>query len=354
MSKNDTSQPLSVDYQIMSQAVLEDQALDTLQTFGPLCFKSDSGQHELKLKKKALDVGSFMFEYNQAYLDFLDLCFSSFAKPSTQKSQSLELFPLQVTHGTLNNTTASISPFHNISILSQSISQWVTPEQLQGLVTYLYEWSQRPDSKPMEISSGEDGNKTGHHPMKTELSLSFLMYCLKLEEEKHKLRASGHVSSSSQETVTADTDTAVSEDTITTITPAADDTLSTITAVTEDTPSLTTITAYDSISSTITGELSDPCSMTTITPLQDSIDTVTADVEYPTLSDSTLHAEDLDTSHSPPNATNNFGLCPFPLLYLPKDVIQSQEEVTNYMCACVPHYSAIPFRRSNNLDWPYQ
>ena len=334
MSKNDTAQPLSVDYQIVSQAVLEDQASDTLQTFGPLCFKSDSGQHELKLKKKALDVGSFMFEYDQAYLDFLDLCFSSFAKPSTQKSQSLEPFPLQATHGTLNNTTATISSFHNISILSQSISQWETPEELQGLVTYLYEWSQRPDSKPMEISSGEHRNKTGHHHMKTELSLSFLMYCLKLEEEKHKLRARGHnISSSSQETVTAYTETVVSEDTIITITPAADDTISTITAVREDTPSLTTITAYDGISSsTITGELSDPCSMTTITPLQDSIDTVTADTESPTLSDSTLHAEDLDTPHSTPNATNNFGLYPFPLLHLPKDVSQSQEDVMSSKC----------------------
>ena len=317
-------QPFSVDYQIMSRTVLEDQASGNLQTFSPLCVMSGSGQHELALKEKALHIGSFVFEYDQHYLDFLELFFSSVANHSTASSKSahsLELFPLNITHGQLNTTTSS---YHHVSVLSQPFSPRENSEDLQALVTYFYEWSQRNDSRTLDTSHDrEQKNDTGHPPMRIELSLSFLMYCLRLEEEKHEQRFNGHPTSpSSQEIVTKDTN----EGTITTVTDETISTMSAATAAPEENSSLTTVTsAPDSVNITVTGELS----MTTITPLPDeacvssSETTVPADTDSTILSDSTLHAEDLGTS----DGAKNLSLHPLPLLHLPNDVTLPQEKV---------------------------
>ena len=322
-------EPFSVDYQIMSRAVLEDQASGNLQTFSPLCVMSGSGQHKLALKEKALHVGSFVFEYDQHYLDFLELFFSSIANHSTASSKpghSLELFPRNITHGCQNTTTSSL---HHVSVLSQPFSQRENLQDLQALVTYFYEWSQRNDSRTLDTSHDrEQKNDTGHPPMRIELSLSFLMYCLKLEEEKHEQRFNGHPTSpSSPEIGTKDTN----EGTITTVT---DETMSAATTALEDNSSLTTVTsAPDSVNITMTGELS----MTTITPLPDeacvssSETTVPADTDSTILSDSTLHAEDLGI----PDGAKHLGLHPLPLLHLPNDVTLPQEKVVPSLQECV-------------------
>ena len=336
----DILQPLSVDYQIMSRAVLEDLGSESLQTFGPLCLVSGSSQHGLELKEKALDVGSLVFEYDQSYLDYLQSFFSSFAKPSTatlKQAHSLELIP---PHDKLNNsTTTSSSPFHHVSIMSQPLSLREASEDPQALVTYLYEWSQR-----LESSHSTEGKSDT--PVRIELSLSFLTYCLKLEEEKHR---SYPASSSS---VTADT----SEITITTVTPAATDgivsSMSAITPLPEDTSSLTAVTstAQDNVTfTTVTGELSDLGSVTTITPLPDlacvssSVATVTADTHSATLSDSTLCTEDLGTPR-------NLCLHPFPLLHLPTDVTLPEEKVVISVPVLFDELSFNNCRSMSNLN----
>ena len=321
--RGNTDVPLSVDYQVMSQAVLEDRASGSLQAFGPLCLKSGHGPQALSLKERALHVGTFVFEYDQGYLDFLDTLFST--KPSMDSlvtGNYLELFTQNSTSNTLRNTSSS---FHRLSVASLPPESGPLLVDMQALVTYLYEWSQRTDSRtPVTSSSRGQQNKTKPPAMIIELSLSFLTYCLKLEEEKHQLIVGGYPSSSSpQATVTACTDSEGSEENIVTLSAGGcTSTLSTITPLPDDTSSLTTVTSTQGgITSAMSGGLN-LCSMTTITPLPDdtsSLTTTTAD-------DSTLHAEDLDTT----DTSRLLQPCPFPLLHVPKDATPIPKRVREY------------------------
>ena len=295
----------SVVYQTLSQSVLADRASGTLQDFGPLCVKSDTCPHSLLLKEHSLKVGSFTFEYDQAYLDFLDSLFPAcLAEPSdrlpalVQSSVPHSLKPSQ-------NTPTKYSCKYQLSTHPKHST---SSAGLNDVVTHLYEWSQRTDSRRL----GE--NKRGSTPVKIDLSLSFLMYCVQLEREKHQLQ----LSTPAKEMVdAASNDSPDGADSLTTVTLVPDQSL---TDVQEDHSSLTTVTLiHDSTSSTNSAL---PISDTTVTPLvKDSSaipsGAITADSDTVTQCDSTLYIEDLVSAN--PNTAS--------LLSLSQSSSESQNQV---------------------------
>ena len=344
--QNSEPQPLSVEYQIMCKAVLEKQGLDACNHFRPQCFQSDNDTHKRRLDEKALTVGSHIFEYDQAYIDFLDNLFSTtLTKPRASLSQSL-LKNHHPSHGLSFTTTTKstiVSPSSaNLSSHSGDFRYSLT--SLQPVATYLYEWSQSADST-VQTTSIRHKRKDNAAAMRVELSLSFLMYCLQLEEEKHQLDISTHASS--LETVTeversstitpvqddTSTLTTVTDDTstITTVTAVQDDT-STLTTVTDDTSTITTVTDDTSTITTVTAVQDDTSTITTVTDdtstpvLESTMTTVTPDIYSTTLSYSTLHAEDLECSN-----TDRF-LNSLPLLQMPRNIFT---EVHVFASCCV-------------------
>ena len=317
---------LSVDHQVMSQTVLQDQASSNLQVLGPLCIKSPTDPHTLSLSNNALQVGSFIFEYDQAYLDFLDELFSTLLANSwANATQPHPAEPLTHTlsFSTLNNST--ISNRSQLPLLPLSERERSTSSLgLYGVATYLYEWSQRTDSRPVNSTRCEDKKKSPRN--RVEFSLSFLKYCLQLEEKRHQLM-------SSQEVVTRGSGSPGDVDTFTSVTAVPDQTASTMTCVPEDPSFVTTLTSvYESTKSDVSsGEQDDTSSITTITPIQDGIrsstsmtSTITPEADSTVECDSTLHTEDLDVSDS----TKVTRPQPFQLLNPPKNWPPTLEKVS--------------------------
>lgn len=302
---------LSVDYQIMSKAVLEDQGSDVCECFSPQCFQSDNNGHKPTMSDKALEVGSHPFEYDQAYFDFLDMLFSiTFTKRSV---------PLSLPCAHLLPPQYPPPPYATLAQSTMPHTQTRYSQHSHPVVASLYEWSQSADLSVLSVRVTGTTHDPGHNveevpimkvkrgrsrsrgdtpPMRIEISLSFLTYILLLEEEKwQRTNTSNTASSSTLEEVT-DTQCA-GEESMTTVTPVLEGTTST---------------------------------MTNVTP----------DIDSTTLSDSTLYAEDLTTIPSKKSAqvvidghlleefnssSIQFGQHRYPLLQIPDDMCMTYAEV---------------------------
>ena len=330
--------PLSVDYQVMSRAVLEDQSSSVRECFSPQCFQSGS---ELTLSGGALAVGTHIFEYDQGYLDFLDTLFSiTYANNSAQ----LRVYSPTFQHSFPPCYTYTVSSRLQYSVPSHTAEDGGTCwERVQPQVASLYEWTQSVDSSThsdqvtrsaSQPSHAEEGStrrvksKVNTPTMRIDLSLSFLMYCLQLEEEKcHQVPNTDniHVSTSTLHAVTGTQSDG--GDSITTITPVLDGTASPIT-------------------------------------------TITPDIDSTASSGSTLYAEDLTASprgqpaqlaiggHSvPPRleleeinaASSHFSQHPYPLLQIPRDIFNVHVQVLIHTfvptctctCVCIHVYTTV-------------
>ena len=307
-------QPLSVDYQIMSKAVLENQESDACDHFRPQCFRLDNEKYALKLNDKALKVGSYAFEHDQAYIDFLDSLFSkTHIKPSVSLSQSL-----YESHQ-LPKVSAQFS--------SQGDKCETSVGSLQPVVNRIYEWSQTTDSTTQTAGNRQKRKDTAEE--RIEVTLSFLMYCLHLEEEKHLLNTNA---SSLVET------TEILSSSMTTITPVPDDSSSTLATFTSAMDS-----HYSSSITTITPV--SESTITTVTPVLESTrvseTTVTPDIDSATLSDTTLHAEDLDA----PSTDKHIGS--LPLLQIPS-ISDSEVFLTLFLLTDIHVYAFLSHNRMDN------
>ena len=297
------SQPLSVDYQLMSKAVLEGQCSNICEYFSPQCVRSDDRGHKLTLSDKALEVGSYPFEYDQAYIDLLNTLFSITLKSKRAVPSSETYIHLPSYHHHISPNTA---PSHG-ELMQHSTrmhTQIDFSDDLQTMISSLYKWIHSSESTV--DPEHKHSNSTSTPTMTIGISLSFLTYCLQLEEEKYR-RAStteSHVhvaSTSSLELVAANTQSdGGGEESLTTVTPVLD---------------------------------GSPSSMTTITPL----------IDHSSLSDSTLHAEDLTITPSKhphqmvidehileelKSSSLHFGHHPLPLLQMPDTISMNFTEVT--------------------------
>ena len=207
-----TSQPLSVEYQMRSQSILNNQMSLMDKYFIPQCSRSQD--HEVFLSDEALIVGVHTFEYDQAYLEFLDTLFSvtnaTYAVPqaeikSTQLHQYLKYSSMKSTPHALHTATCT-------SLTTGGETCW---ESVLPLVVSLYEWSQTVSSNMNPGSQLVHRKKQGPKQInraidpstvKIDLSFSFLAYCLQLEEEKSQVAAiTNSVAVDSLTTITADT-----------------------------------------------------------------------------------------------------------------------------------------------------
>ena len=342
--------PLSVDYQVMSRAVLEDQSSSVRECFSPQCFQSGS---ELTLSGDALAVGMQIFEYDQGYLDFLDTLFSiTYTNNSTQ-------LRVHVYSPTFQHSFPPYYTYTGSSRLQHSVPSHTTEdggtcwERVQTQAASLYEWTQcvdssthsdqvtRSASQPSRAEEREGSNRRGKSKVNTptmriDLSLSFLMYCLQLEEEKCRRAPNTdniHVSTSTLHAVTGTQSDG--GDSITTITSVLDGTASAIT-------------------------------------------TITTDIDSTASFGSTLYAEDLTTSprgqpapvaiggHSvPPRleleeinaASSHFGQHLYPLLQIPHDIFNVHVQVLIHTfvptctCTCTTYMYVLYVQQSTMFRW---
>ena len=190
-----TSQPLSVEYQMRSQSILNSQMSLMDKYFIPQC--SQSQGNEVFLSDEALIVGSHTFEYDQAYLEFLDTVFSvtnaTDSVPQAQmKSTQLHQY---LKYSAMKNTFCALDTASCTSLATGGDTCW---ENILPLVISLYRWSQTVNSNTNSPSQLVHRKKQGPKQiiraidpstMKIDLSFSFLAYCLQLEEEKSQVAA---------------------------------------------------------------------------------------------------------------------------------------------------------------------
>lgn len=234
------TQPLSVEYQMKSQAMLDNQVSLAVKCFSPQCFQSGGPEHKISMGDDAMTVGTYSFEYDQAYLEFLDTLFS-ITSATTSVPQQNAYFNTTPMYVSMSSHTS-----HSPRTVRTSEDFETCWESNLPLVASLYEWSQSVSSsihsqRPLSFiaasqtapgekqRSKESCKRLNSTTMRVDISLSFLTYCLQLEEKKCQAISKGMTdrdsATRSPSTHTTATHT-VSEDSMTTVTPDTNCTLS--------------------------------------------------------------------------------------------------------------------------------
>lgn len=211
------AEPLSIRYQTRSQMLLNAQeSLDiSIGNFQiiPLATSADgSVQEVLPPYERALQVGSFLFEHDGAYLRFLDTLFSVIIghaeQPSKIVMQHSSRVPQTSHHGSAGPPVALPylgSYVSKVAATPESgVSCW---EQVLPLLTALNSWSQTSTttmtlsqkSKTMAVSNNETSQpkivsrrrisrSRSHDPqtpaLRVNISVPFMLNCLKNREDK--------------------------------------------------------------------------------------------------------------------------------------------------------------------------
>ena len=239
--------PLSVEYQTKSQAMLDDQVSLAVKCFSPHCFQSEDPEHKMSMGDDAVNVGTYMFEYDQAYLEFLDTLFSITSATSSVPQQAAQFNSTQ-----MYVSSMSSQPSHNPRTGHKGEDFETCWESNLSLVASLYEWSQSVSSsihsqRPPSFNaasqiaekqgSKENNRRLNTTTMRIDISLSFLTYCLQLEEKKcqaiSKSMRERDGATQSPPSCTAATHP-VSENSMTTVTPDPTCTLSAVSTLCEE------------------------------------------------------------------------------------------------------------------------
>ena len=209
------AEPLSIRYQTRSQMLLNAQesldiSIGNFQTI-PLATSTDgSVQEVVPPYERALQVGSFLFEHDGAYLRFLDTLFSVVVghaeQPSKIEMQHSSRVPQASHHGSAGPPVALPylgSYVSKVAATPESgVSCW---EQVLPLLTALNSWSQtstttmtlsqksktmaisNKTSKP-EVASQRRISRSHSHELQTpalrvNISVPFILNCLKNRED---------------------------------------------------------------------------------------------------------------------------------------------------------------------------
>ena len=210
------AEPLSIRYQTRSQMLLNAQesldiSIGNFQTI-PLATSTDgSVQEVVPPYERALQVGSFLFEHDGAYLRFLDTLFSVVIghaeQPSKIEMQHSSRVPQAFHHGSAGPPVALLylgSYVSKVAATPESgVSCW---EQVLPLLTALNSWSQTSTttmtlsqkSKTMaisnktsepEVASQRRISRSHSHELQTpalrvNISVPFILNCLKNREDR--------------------------------------------------------------------------------------------------------------------------------------------------------------------------
>ena len=210
------AEPLSIRYQTRSQMLLNAQesldiSIGNFQTI-PLATSTDWSVQEVVLPyERALQVGSFLFEHDGAYLRFLDTLFSVVIgraeQPSKIEMQHSSRVPQAFHHGSAGPPVALPylgSYVSKVAATPESgVSCW---EQVLPLLTALNSWSQTSTttmtlsqkSKTMaisnktsepEVASQRRISRSHSHELQTpalrvNISVPFILNCLKNREDR--------------------------------------------------------------------------------------------------------------------------------------------------------------------------
>ena len=219
-------EPLSVRYQTISQMIVEahkslDISVGKFQTIPPATTDHCSTQEVSQLHETALQVGSFLFEHDTAYLSFLDTLLSVVVGQTEESSKTpvQRISSSRVLEGLYHgNPESPVQPPYLGSYLSKMAATpeggAATPEGGAGcwecvlpLLTALHTWSQtstsattvsQQASKTRAVSTKtlEPGKSSrmrfsrSHSPevpspaLRVNISIPFILNCLRNDEDK--------------------------------------------------------------------------------------------------------------------------------------------------------------------------